>query len=264
MDKIYGVYGTSRSKKYDSEQGGQNKRYSGSKQTYNALKAKGTSVVDALEYKHMLDTVAEGKQAVRNVDKFKSLISNANEKLTSKIAVAPLKDDSYDYETNKMMSNGGMAAKMRMERTTELNQINARRKSEINSYTNTDGRYKRDLGYDTRKYDSYADNSPKNSGYNSRTTYNSYTNRPSERTERNYNILPDTTKKESFWSKIKRAVKEFFKSEPKEEITENINSHANRVNEFKRSIPKAAPQIDASSIEKKKKEAIRAAAIESK
>lgn len=263
MDKIYGVYGTSKSRNYNPNQRESNQRYTGSRQTYNAIKARGLDSIDSLEYKRMLDTIEEGKEAVRNVDKFKSLINRANEKITSKLTVAPLKDDSYDYETRKMMENGGFATKTKIERTTELEQLS--KKTKADSYKSTCGKYKRDLGYDTKRiYDSYENDS----NSNGKTPYNNSTNAQNYNPKKQENIdnigLLEKPKKESFWSKFKKAVKEFFKSEPKEEITENISMHANRSNKFRQNVPKAAPQIDKDAVERRRLENIRAEAIKSR
>lgn len=252
MERIYGVQGTSRSRGYNSNQRGSGQRYSGSKQTYNTLKARGIPTVDALEYKRILDTVTDVKKdrEIGSSNKFKSLIEHANEKLNSKIAIAPLKDESYDYETNNMMANGGMANKMRIEKTTDLRELNPRRPVN-NSYASTDGQYKRDLGYDTKK------------------TFNSYNQKQSndiiKQEQFNSNLLPEEPKKESFWSKIKKAFKSFFSSEPKEEEKEgNISWRSERTSNFRQSIPKAAPQIDKEEVEKRRIENIRKAARDSR
>lgn len=251
METIYGVQGTSRSRGYNSNQRGSGQRYSGSKQTYNTLKARGIPTVDALEYKRILDTVTDVKKdrEIGSSNKFKSLIEHANEKLNSKIAIAPLKDESYDYETNNMMANGGMANKMRIEKTTDLRELNPRRPVN-NSYASTDGQYKRDLGYDTEK------------------TYNSYTsgkyNYMKAQEELYGSLIPEEPKKESFWSKLKNAVKGFFASKPKvAKKDESVSSSAIRTSEFRKSIPKAAPQIDKEEVEKRRIENIRAIAKES-
>lgn len=232
------------------------------KSSYNTAKTAGKTSVDALEYKRALDTALEGKKAVRNEDKFKSLIEKAGEKLTSGLTVAPVKEDSYKRESTIMMANSGLAAKSRVEKKPieELSSITTKKKT-ITSYSTSYGEYKRELGYVTPSYKSFEDTSKESRGYK-----NNYSTHAKTKKATDFDEIKDNTsllkpkEKISFWSKFKNAIKNFFKTEEKSQepaTVASVQPEGNKAAQYRQSVQKAAPQISGDAVRKRAQEELR-------
>lgn len=239
MEKISGISSTSRSNN--------NSR----KTSYYGSKKARETIVDSLEYKRLLDIAMEAKKAVKDVNKFKSIIEKAEERLTTKLEVAPLKEDIYKSESARMMANGGIGIKARVE-TKPIEELSRPKpaKRVVNVYTTSYEQYKRDLKDTDVLYKIYEDR---------RKTFNEFEDNTS---------LIEQTEKVSFWSKFKSAIKNFFKGKEQENTTiasaQPNQPKVDKAAQYRKSVPKAAPQISKEEVERKRLQNIRELAIKSR
>lgn len=260
MEKISGISSTSHTKN-DFKR----------KNPYSASKVTGKTSIDSLEYKKVLDTALEGKSAVRDENKFKSLIERAGEKLTSGLTVAPVKENSYRRESTMMMANSGLAARARVERKPieELSATTARQKT-ISSYSTSYGQYRRELGDVTPSYKDFEDTSKDSRGYK-----NNYSSNTRTKKGIGFDGIEDNTslakpaEKISFWSKFKNAIKNFFKTDEKKQETANttiVQPKVDKAAQYRKSVQsqRPAPQIDINEVEKRRKQNIRDMAIKAR
>ncbi len=259
MEKISGISNTPKSS--NNQKG--NSYYSA-----NTKKTKDV-VIDSLEYKKVLNSALEARSIAKNkdVNKFKSLIEKAEGKLTGQLKVAPLKDDAYVRESTMMMANGGLAAKERIERKSieELSKKPVEKKV-ISSYSTAYGQYRRDLEYVNPSYKSYEDLSKEARGYKNNYINNKKNKKDIDFDEFENNIsFEEQTKKVSFWSKFKNAIKNFFKTEEEESTkTTSIHPRVDKAEQYRKSVPKAAPQINKEEMERKRLQNIREMAIKAR
>lgn len=252
MERISNISNTSRSN--NNSRGNQN--YS------NTRKTKGMPAIDSLKFKEVVDIALEAKKSAKDVNKFKSLIERTEEKLTSQLEVASLRENPYKRESTIMMVNNGLAAKARVERKPieELSATTTRQKT-ISSYSTSYGQYKRDLSYVTPSYKSFEDTSRDSRGYK-----NNYSSNMKTKKGIGFNEIEDNTslakpaEKVSFWSKLKDKIKNFFKADEKKQETATIATAEPKIDkaaQYRKSVPKAAPQIDYDKVISNSKRTIR-------
>lgn len=238
---------------------------------YVSARKDGMPIIDSLEYKKVLDTALEAKKTAKDVNKFKSLIERAGEKLTSQLTTAPLKENRYSRESNIMMANGGMAAKARVERKSleELSKATVAKKA-ISSYSTSYGQYKRELENTNISYKNYEDTS-KDTSKDSRGYKDNYSKYTKVKKSNTFNEFEDDTsfieptEKVSFWTKFKNAIKNFFKTEEKELVTTaTVQPKLDKAAQYRKSVPKAAPQINKEEVERRRLQNIREMAIRSR